>query len=101
MDLINRYQLFCSPTLLSLLWFGEVVQLSFPIVDLPSFYGIYPGKNSEYEPYSLSKKTKAMQPRTHPRMLAVFVDSLQLVGKRRQLIGVPSWKVVRVLALPN
>jgi len=58
---------------------------------------IHPGKNSGYEPHSISKKAKAMQPRKHWRILAVFADSLQLAGKRGQLIGVPSWKVVPVL----
>ena len=37
---------------------------------------------------------EAMQPRTHSRILAVFADSLQLAGKRGQLIGVSSWEVV-------
>ena len=44
---------------------------------------------------SLSLK-KAMQPRTRSRILAVFADSLQLAGKRGQLIGVSSWEVVPV-----
>ena len=57
---------------------------------------IHPGKHSEYKPHSITIKARAIQLRKHSRILTVFVDSLPLAGKRGQLIGVSSWKVVLV-----